>query len=1045
MSQMSKTMVMKPKAVAFLGWVMFGCVVVVCMPAAGDDAVSFDRDVRPILSDTCFRCHGPDAQTREAGLRLDLPAEEGDDQAIVAGDPDASPLIQRILSEDEGEMMPPPDSGKSLSDEQKQILRRWVEQGAEYQRHWAFEPITPPAIPAAATTTGAHPIDALLAERMQRVGLEPAGRARPEVLIRRVSFALTGLPPTLAEIDAYLNDTQPGSYGRMVDRYLASPRFGEEMGRHWLDVARYADTHGLHLDNERQMWPYRDWVVAAFNNNLPFDQFTRWQVAGDLLPEPTTEQLIATGFNRCNVTTSEGGAIDAEFVYRYAVERTTAMAEAWLGLTAGCAACHDHKYDPLSTREFYSLYAFFNNAADPAMDGNIDTTAPYIKLPTAAQKAAAEAAGKVEQEALGWLQAIAGHTTYLEPAQRTETLTRSDDDAAAESSDWVRDLLFDDAFPIGATSRSSSRNAVAWELDPAFGAASGRRVIRQASAQGLSDTIEFKLRPLTVLPEGALEISLRADPVNVPTAMTLSVPGKGSVTWNRTDAGFVRSGQQEVAFQPGQWARVKVATADLKLKPGDRIATINLSQNSGVAFWDHAVLVGKPAPENDPLESFALWRQAIGTNPPPDLPGEYHAAVRAGADGEIAAEAHAALRQYYLAVVSRPATAELAAARAVWETARESRIVAEDSPPGTFIYRDAPTVRESFVMLRGQYDAPGEPVQPAVPAFLPPIQGEPDRRLTRLDLANWLVADDNPLTARVTVNRFWQQFFGTGLVKTSNDFGLQGDPPTHPELLDYLAFTFRESGWNVKTLVRLLVTSAAFQRDAATTPEQRQQDPDNRLYARGPRLRLDAEQARDNVLFVSGLISLQMGGRGVNSYQPPNIWEPVGYSDSNTRFYLQDYGPALYRRSLYAFLKRTAPPPFMSNFDAPNREQSCTARERSNTPLQALQLMNDVQHFEAARALAERALSEGGESAEQRIAFLYRTVLARRPNHEELQLVKDAYDTQLELYTAEPESAAAAIRVGQSPPRGLAPAEQTAAWTMVANLILNLDETINRN
>lgn len=1038
MSRMSKTIEKHHRVLALVGWLAIGAYG--CQTWA-DETISFDRDVRPILSDTCFRCHGPDAQTREAGLRLDLPAEKGDTQAIAPGEPDASPLIQRILSDDEDEMMPPPSSGKSLGEEQKQILRRWIEQGAVYQGHWAFEPIRLPAIPTA--DTGTHPIDAFLTARLQREGLEPAGRARPEVLIRRVSFALTGLPPTLSEIDTYLNDTQPGSYDRMVDRYLASPRFGEEMARHWLDVARYADTHGLHLDNERQMWPYRDWVVQAFNDNLPFDQFTRWQIAGDLLPEPTTEQLIATGFNRCNVTTSEGGAIDAEFVYRYAVERTTAMAEAWLGLTAGCAACHDHKYDPLSTREFYSLYAFFNNAADPAMDGNIDTTAPYIKLPSAAQKAAAEAANKVERDALEWLRSIARHTTYIEPAKRTELAASSSAESATGG--WVRDVLFDDAFPIGTTSRSSSRNAVMWELDPVFGAPSGRRVIRQASAQRLTDTIEFKLRPLIVRPEGAITVSLRVDPVNVPTAVTLSVPGKGSVTWNRTDTGFVRSGQQEVAFQAGEWAELKIATSDLKLKPGDRIASLSLSQNSGVAFWDNAALIGKPDPIHDPLESFEQWRKAIGTSPPPDLPGEYHAAVRAGGDNELAADVRAALEQYYLAVVSRPATAELAAARAVWETARESRIVAEDSPPGTFIYRDAPTIRESFVMTRGQYDAPGEPVQPAVPAFLPPIQGEPDRRLTRLDLANWLIADENPLTARVTVNRFWQQFFGTGLVKTSNDFGLQGDPPSHAELLDYLAFQFRESGWNVKALVRLLVTSEAFQRDTKTTSEQLQRDPDNRLYARGPRLRLDAEQARDNVLFVSGLINLQMGGRGVNTYQPPNIWEPVGYSDSNTRFYLQDYGPALYRRSLYTFLKRTAPPPFMSNFDAPNREQSCTARERSNTPLQALQLMNDVQHFEAARALAERMLSEAGESADQRITFLYRTVLARLPDSEELQLVKHAFETQLELFSADPESASAAIRVGQSPPRELIPAEHTAAWTMVANLILNLDETINRN
>ena len=437
---------------------------------------------------------------------------------------------------------------------------------------------------------------------------------------------------------------------------------------------------------------------------------------------------------------------------------------------------------------------------------------------------------------------------------------------------------------------------------------------------------------------------------------------------------------------------------------------------------------------------------ALGQAVPPDLPADLQPLVQAGPDKILSAAEASRLRNFYLAVVARPCTLEMAAARQIWETARTARIVAEDSAIGTFIYRELETPRESFIMLRGQYDKPGEKVEPGIPAALPQVTPpQPGARLTRLDLARWLVSHDNPLTARVTVNRFWQQFFGTGLVKTSYDFGTRGDPPTHPELLDWLASELRDSGWNVKQFVKLLLLTDAFRRDSRQTPEMQVADPGNRLYAHGPRFRLGAEQVRDNALFVSGLLNLEMGGRGVNPYQPPNIWEPVGYSDSNTRFYLQDHGPALYRRSLYVFLKRTAPPPFMSNFDGPNREQVCTLRERSNTPLQALQLMNDIQHFEAARALAERALAEGGAAPEDRIAYLYRTVLARRPTADETRIVLAGLARQQALYEADPQQATLAVHTGESPPRNVVPVEQTAAWTMIANLILNTDETLNRN
>jgi hypothetical protein len=1005
---------------------------------AAPTTVSFNRDIRGILSDKCFACHGQDAKRREAELRLDTfegaTAELDGGRAIAPGDLEGSALWRRVNSTDPDEVMPPPDSNKTLSDAQKAMLRQWIEQGAQYQKHWAFEPLQRPVLPSVPSATQA--IDVFLLECIQQVGLAAQPRADRETLIRRVAFALTGLPPTPSEVDAYLADAAPDAYERMVDRFLDSPRYGEEMARHWLDVARYADTHGLHLDNERQMWAYRDWVVKAFNENLPFDEFTIWQVAGDLLPNPTPDQLVASGFNRCNVTTSEGGAIDAEFRYRYAVERTTTVAQAWLGLTAGCAVCHDHKYDPLTMKEFYSLYAFFNNAADPAMDGNIDTTKPFLKLPTPAQRISVAAAAKVEDEARGWLMSQAALVSYVDPASLPATTT---DSALVET-------LFDDVFSPGTVTRSSSRNQIEWRLDPLFQAAAGRRVVHQAHAADCSDTIEFQLRPLVFPHDGRLEVKVRVEPLDPPRSLTVTVLGHKSVTWTRGEAGLVRDGSTSEVIVPGQWTTLTLSAADCGLEVGERLTGVTLAQQGGVVDWDEMKLIGRPSPATDPLASLTAWRRTLGQSSPPELPGELLPLVQAGPDKELSADELARLRTYYLAFIARSVTDELTMARHIWEAARAARLVADESAHGTFVFGELEAPRESFVMLRGQYDKPGDAVQPGIPAVLPQPAAPPTgTRWNRLDLAHWIVSPENPLPARVTANRLWQQFFGTGLVKTSYDFGTRGELPTHPELLDWLACQLRDSGWDVKQFVKLLLLSEAFQRDSRQTPESQAVDPGNRLCARGPRVRLDAEQVRDNALFVSGLLNPEMGGRGVRPYQPPNIWEPVGYSDSNTRFYLQDHGPALYRRSLYTFLKRTAPPPFMSNFDGPNREQVCMVRERSNTPLQALQLMNDVQHFEAARALAERVLAEAGQSPQERVRYLYRTVLARTPTDDETEIVLRGLGQQQALYQTDAKQAEQAIAVGESTPRGVAPAAETAAWTMIANLILNTDETLNRN
>jgi hypothetical protein len=1012
--------------------------------AATDAPVQFNRDVRPILANACFACHGFDAKARKARLRLDVPegafAKRKGIVPIKPGDPQASAVWARINAEDEDEVMPPPRTHKQLTAAQKETIRRWIAQGAPYQKHWSFEPINRPAVPSVA---GARtPIDAFILDRVRRAGLAPRPEADRPTLIRRVSLALTGLPPAVTEVDAFLTDTSANAYERMVERYLASPRFGEEMARHWLDVARYADTHGLHLDNERLMWAYRDWVVKAFNENLPFDRFTVWQLAGDLLPNPTPDQLTATGFNRCGVTTGEGGSIEAEWLYRNTVDRTSTAAQAWLGLTAGCAVCHDHKFDPLSMREYYSLYAFFLSSADPALDGNVSTTPPFVKLPTAAQRETRNAAIQAETDARRRLEAAAAAASYTDPAET----------ASAGDARTVTDVLFDDAFPLAATTTNTTRNAADWVTDPAFGARSGRRVLRQANAFFHQDKIQLRLRPCVVPTHGTFTAWVRLDPGHPPTALALQVNNGPKVWWGaepvaqRAYAGGERGTRKGPLPSPGQWTQLSIAATDLGLKDGRAVSAVTLQVYGGVAYWDSVALSGESRPASDPLASFRVWWKGLGGKAPPELPAGLGAVVAAGPDKPQPADAVSKLRTFYLAYIARPVTDELAARQAAWEKARADREAAETAIPGTLTFADRATPRDAFVMTRGQYDRPGDKVEPGVPAVLPPLRSaKPDARPTRLDLANWLVNRDQPLTPRVAVNRLWQQFFGVGLVRTSADFGTQGEPPSHPELLDWLAAEYRDGGWNTKRLAKMLVMSDAFRRDSRQTAADQAKDPRNRWLARGPRFRLAAEQVRDNALFASGLIDLTMGGRGVRPYQPANIWEPVGYGDSNTRYYLQDHGAALYRRSLYVFIKRTAPHPFLVNFDTPSREQPCAVRERTNTPLQALQLMNDVQHIEAARALAERALTEGGKTTDERITFLYRTLLSRRSDADELRLVTANLAQQRELYRADPAAARKLVAAGESKPRGAAPADETAAWTMVANLLLNLDETLNRN
>ena len=816
------------------------------------------------------------------------------------------------------------------------------------------------------------------------------------------------------------------------------------MARYWLDLARYADTHGLHLDNERSMWPYRDWVVRAFNENVPFDEFTRWQLAGDLLPDPTRDQLIASGFNRCNVTTSEGGSINEEWVYRYAVDRTTTAVEVWMGLTAGCAVCHDHKFDPLSTKDYYSLYAFFHSAADPAMDGNKIDTPPILKLTS-----------EEDEERLKGLDGqIAAIDTKIAKAiseiQYTDPATLD----PAPPAKKTETVWFEDAFPSGTKPQSTGHplKLVKKGEGPVFsGNAALTRTVKDAGAQDFfNGGASF-----SVPKDGKFFVYCFLDPKDPPKQIMVQfhVGGwKNRATWGEQGKiGFGKPGTNEnrrIGDLPktGEWVRLEFDAAKIGLNPKTKVDGYAFTQFGGTVTWDRLGVESTVNPVTDPAWSWKVWKKQNQGKRNNDLPEGLRQLVR-GKQAEQWSDAEKKqvydfwLGNFYAG--AREVLDPLEAEKSPFAAEKEK---IEKATPFTFVMADLPQARESFVMQRGAYDKPGEKVSRAVPSFLPPLPEKPkERDYNRLDLANWLVSGEHPMTARVTVNRFWQQFFGTGLVKTSADFGSQGEPPSHPELLDWLAIQFVEDGWDMKRLVKRIVTSHAYRQSSKVTPELLAHDPENRLLARGPRFRLDAEILRDQALFVSGLLVPTIGGKGVNPYQPPNIWEPVAFGGSNTRYYKQSAGDDLYRRSLYTFMKRTAPSPFMASFDAPNREQSCTARGRSNTPMQALQLMNDIQHVEAARNFAERMIREGGDSPEKRVRWAWRKVTARWPEADELGIALNALEQHRNRFASDEKAAAELIGYGESKADEKMAKDELAAYTLVANLILNLDESVNKN
>jgi hypothetical protein len=1035
--------------------------------------IDFNRDIRPILSDTCYQCHGPDQAKRKAELRLDTEAgalaDLGGRSALVPSNLDQSELYQRIIANDPEERMPPPKSGKALTARQIDLIRRWIEQGGKWQKHWSFIPPVRPVPPEVKNDQWVrNPVDAFIAARLERDGLSPSPEADRITLLRRVSFDLTGLPPTPAEVEAFLDDQSANAYEAAVDRLLASPRFGERMAVRWLDGARYADTNGYQSDGERFMWRWRDWVIDAYNRNLPFDKFTIEQLAGDMLPHATLDQQIASGFNRNHRGNAEGGIVPEEYAVEYVVDRVETTFTVWMGLTMGCGRCHDHTFDPLTQRDFYQSFAYFNNVPEFGRAVKYGNSPPMIKAPTAAQ-----------QEIL---------REFDERLHAAETeLARNEPSIAAAQHDWEKTLdprsVADWSvreglrvhFSLDATPQPSEpretpvanfeggsahfapgRIGQAAEFD-------GMRFIDAGDLANIGFYDKFTLSAW-IYPRGSQGGTILSRMTDVAQGDGYAlVLAEGRLQLNLVKRWLDDSVRVETErrLAPDTWHHVLV-TCD-----GSR-------QASGITFHvdGHAEpmrvlldLLNQPFAAKEPLR--------IGGGNGPE--GRFHGLIdevriydRVLTDAEVQIAAipepvaelvndprnrpgspeWKKVRQCFL---ERGAPDDMRKAFANLNQLHRERERLMDSFPTTMVMREMSEPRETFVLIRGEYTRPGEKVTAAIPGCLPPLpEGASNNRL---GFARWLVSPGHPLTARVAVNRLWQMLFGIGLVKTVDDFGAQGEWPSHPELLDWLAMEFaapslgqRNSerpqyarAWDVKRVLRLLVTSATYRQSSRMTPEMQHRDPENRLLARGPRLRLSAEMVRDQALYAAGLLVEKPGGPSVKPYQPDGLWKELADTD-----YVQDTGESLYRRSMYTFWKRTVAPPTMVTFDEAGRE-TCIVREtRTNTPLQALTLMNDVTFVEASRALAERIMQDAGPDPDDRLARAFRLALSRPPKPAELKILRAGWNFQRDRFAGDPAGAEKLLSLGELPRDEQLDIVELAAYTTLAGVILNLDETITK-
>jgi hypothetical protein len=1009
--------------------------------AGDDDKVDFNRDIRPILSESCFTCHGPDETQRKAKLRLDTRegafADRDGSPVLVAGDLKKSHLFDRLVSKDEFEVMPPPKSGKKLKKEQIELVKRWIEEGAVWEDHWSFVSPKRPALPAVKNKAWAvNPIDHFVLARLEREGLTPSKEADRITLIRRVTLDLTGLPATPEEVRDFVNDAAPNAYEKLVDRLLASPRYGEHKARFWLDAARYGDTHGLHLDNYREMFPYRDWVIGAFNRNLPYDQFVIEQLAGDLLPNHTLDQLVATGFNRNHVSTNEGGSIADEVFVRNVVDRVDTTGTVFMGLTLGCAVCHEHKYDPISQKEFYQIYAYFNSIDGNPLDGNAAQWPPIARVPSPEQKEQLatyqDQIAQLEKE----IRAKVASIKYTEPAQPKQT-------ALPEPKDFV---WIDDDLPEGAKAQGSWK----WITEENGPVLSGKKASTETVPELSQHFFTGAKGALTIAKGDKFFAHVYLDPKNLPKAIMLQWNDgtwEHRAYWGENVIPFGNGntpGHRKIGKLPraGEWVRLEVDAALVGLNAGAKINGWAFTQFGGTVHWDKAGVWQVPDPSKLDFDSLVQWEEFYKKRKFDGLPDPIKAILNTETDKRTDPQKKE-LTEYFVEHVfvgTRPLVQPL---RGKLAQIQKQMTDLDKKVPTTLVWKEKPQPVPAKLLIRGDYDQPGDVVPRAIPAVLPPMAK--DLPNDRLGFAKWLVSPEHPLTARVAINRTWQEFFGTGIVRTSEDFGNQGERPSHPLLLDWLAVEFRESGWDNKHMQKLIAMSATYRQESKVSAALYKRDPENRLLARGPRIRLDAEMVRDQALFLSGLLVEKVGGPSVKPPQPADLWFAVGYSGSNTVRFVKDSGPEkVYRRSLYTFWKRTSPPIQMDIFDAPSREACKVRRERTNTPLQALMLMNDPQFVEAARAFGQRIMKQSG-TVEDRIRYAFELATARQPTDMERGLLTRAFHSFLQTYKANPKAAEALIRVGESPPDISLEPSELAAWTMIGNTILNLDEVIMKN
>ena len=1029
------------------------------------ETVEFSRDIRPIFSDTCFECHGPDEQQRDSELRLDIEAEAfkkfDDHQTIVPGDSKASELYRRITTSDDDERMPPSTSDRQLTSRQTALIERWIEQGAKWQKHWSFVPPRrktdssdkPPARVDQSIWVR-NPIDAYILARLEREGLAPSSEASRTTLIRRVTLDLTGLPPTPEEVDAFLNDDSPRAYENVVDRLLTTERYAERMASRWLDAARYADTNGYQTDGVRHMWRWRDWVIDAFHKNMPFDRFTIEQIAGDMLPGATLDQIIATGFNRNHRGNGEGGIIPEEYAVEYVVDRVETTSTVWLGLTMGCARCHDHKYDPVSQTDFYRMFAYFNNVPERGKAFKVGNSAPTIAAPTRAQQDQlaeldqrlddAESAFLALQSALvaeqaAWEKSFHSDERVDWSVSKGQVAHYELDDDIADVSEKAPAAQFKEGEPKYAPGQLGT----AAEFD-------GKRFIEAGDVAnfGYRDRYSFGA---WIFPrdENAGTILSRVEDGVRPKGYSF-VLDAGRLNVNLVvrwldDALRVRT---ESKIEPNRWQHVLFTYDGSRMAEGVRIYVDGRPQQIEFLIND----LNQEFKNAEPLRFGAGGGQEQGFD---GLIDELQIYDRAVSDDEAALIATAdSLNEIIAVPADKRGAVEAAKLRAAYldghasekirdahnrlNELRDERQAFVESLPTVMIMRERETSRPTHVLERGRYDKPGKEVSPGVPENLPPLpDGVPNNRL---GFARWLVDPSNPLSARVTVNRFWQMYFGAGLVRTVEDFGSQGASPTHPELLDWLATEFIRLGWDVKAMQKTIVMSATYRQSSDVMQDHIQLDPLNRLLARGPRVRLSAQMVRDQALAVGGLLVEQVGGPSVKPYQPAGLWKELASVD-----YVPGKGDDLYRRSLYTFWKRTVGPPTMMTFDASPRE-TCVVREtRTNTPLQALALMNDVTFVEAARGLAERLFAEADDTREDRLALAFRLATARYPSDDEMAVLIDGFQTHLAAYRDDVEAAKKLISVGETKPDGQLDPSELAAYTAVAGLILNLDEVVMKN